>query len=138
MEINTIKPNDIVYIWESFGQSIVEARIKGEPYDDERYGVELVDVDMLNIVDKNGKQIMSFGGFSSRRLQNVFKTPMEVYNMVADKEEKAYQEYLSEINNVYDLIEFPLTHNFGECNDNVAVVRAYKEKAKELLGVVIN
>lgn len=136
MKTEDIKKGDIVYIWEKFGQSIIEAEIVGEPKEDEKHGT-IFDVHMLNIVDKNGKQVMSFGGNSSRRPQDIFKTPMEVDKYITDKEEQIYQGCLSEIKNIYDLIEFPLTHNFGECNENTSEVRAYKTKAKELLGVEI-
>ena len=136
MEINAIKPNDTVYVWEKFGQSIIEGKI-GMSSEDKKYGT-VYDIKFLYIVDKDGHRHMTFGGNSQRLPKDIYKTPMEVWNMVNDENEKAYQQFLSEINNVYDLIEFPLTHSFGECNDNISVVRAYKEKAKELLGVVIN
>ena len=60
-------------------------------------------------------------------------------SIATERELKIIEKYKSEINNLIDLIKFPLKHNFefGEYTDTNAI-SVYCQKAKEITGVDIS
>ena len=78
---------------------------------------------------------------------NVFATEIEAIDAIqkqkesiaTERELKIIEKYKSEINNLIDLLKFPLKHNFefGEYTDTNAI-SVYCQKAREITGVDIS
>lgn len=70
----------------------------------------------------------SFIGTTHRLPDDLFKTKEEVIAAVEEYNQKRVDNYKAEITDVASLVAFPITHPFA----NYEVIRAYKERAKEL------
>ena len=128
-----MKVRDIAYYYEHWSDSIVKCEIVSIKEID---GKEFAEVKDIGTVDMEDEIICNTYGTSTRLASILYPTVESAYKAYYDKNEELKQKYLEEITDVQDLIRFPLDHclNGDEYTDYVAVA-AYKEKARELLGI---
>ena len=147
MEKENIKINDTVYIKDDYSDDIIEATIvDGEiikkRYKDGKYRCCLIQLDYY--VDKDGNYshglpISKMNKFY--KIDELYATPIEVFNAIEDMRKIEYIRIASEIQNLKDLLEFPM--KYGNCfsyehgPDAPIILQVYKDKAKELTGIIL-
>lgn len=129
IEKNNIKIGDIVYSVNSWTNNVVKAKVTEIRED----GVLF---EHLCFVNNNGNRIDKAYGSSGAYWDNIFVTAKEAYTYRNENNNRYVSQYLESIKTVADLVKFPFTHciNGGEYTDWNAV-KAYKIRAKELLGI---
>lgn len=91
-------------------------------------------------VDYNGKEICPTYGESYVKESDLFLTLEEAIHSVKKSEEERINRYKNSIKTLKDLIEFPIFVSFDDgdgCQDGL-VVKAYTERAQELLGIELS
>ena len=128
-----MKVGDIAYYHEHWSDSIVKCKIASIKNIGEK---EFAEVEDVGIVDLEDKIICDTYDIRTRPISTLYPTVTSAYKAYNDKNEELKQKYLEEITDVHDLIRFPLDHclNGDEYTDYVAIA-AYKERARELLGI---
>lgn len=133
-----LKVGNIVYVRDPFNNDILEATIMDEPYMNKDTKTMVYKVHMSYIVNKQGRKIMTYGADSVREAKDIFATAIDVYNHIKNEETVRYNNFMDNIKTIKDLMEFPLLHSFGEGNEDISAVQAYKDKTKELLNIDID
>lgn len=127
-----MKTGDTVYVYEFWSENIVKATLK-EPLENKGFHIHYE-----GIVDRNGNIIDSFVGNSVRIFNDIWLTAKDAYLAVETRMNERINTYLDEINNIEDLVQFPLDHCFcGEEYTDYAAIDAYKIKVKEFLNIDI-
>lgn len=117
IDISILEINQKVWFKESWTERIVCGFITGieRHLSNENHMIE---------IEGNPQCKDSFIGATFRVPNDLFKTKEEAIAAV----EEEVDNYKAEITDVASLVAFPITHPFG----NYEVIRAYKERAKEL------
>lgn len=123
---------DTVYFYEHWGHSVEKGTIKEFKDCD---GVKCAEVKSIEAVNENGEKVGNTYGTSTRALQHLYGTAKEVFEAHRNKSEATVRQYCKEIKDVGDLLTFPLYNCLnGEEYTNYDAIKAFKQRAKELLG----
>ena len=133
MEAATImNVGDIVYYYEYWSDSIIKAKVV-------EMGEYNVKVSSIGVVTYDDQLFVKFSEVSTRRIDRLFPSAKEAYNIYYKEQNKCVEGYCKQICTVEDLINFPLNHcisnNKGYANKEAR--HAYINMAKELLGIEI-
>lgn len=121
----------VVYVHEIWSDSIVKATTTGTFSDG--YSIP---VHYQSIVDRDGNEITSMVGSSFRSSSEIWKSAADAYAARDKKQQEKLAAYKNKIKDMKTLILFPLDHCLnGEEYTNYDARTAYKERAKELLGL---
>lgn len=124
-----------VYVYESWSGNIIKAKVKGSRDPD----TDIYNIDFIEIVNRAGQTVDTFGGTSCREAKDIWNTAEEAFAELDRRSERITECYIKSIKTVEDLILFPLQHCIcgGEYEDFEAEM-AYKIRAKELLGIDVD
>lgn len=119
---NDIKLGDKVW----FCENIWSARIV--------YGIIEDIKDEYILVHGKSYDNNSFTGKLHKMFNDVFKTKEQCLQAIKTKNDLIIAAYKEEITDIKSLINFPLEHNVGQCEEytDYETIRAYKERAAEL------
>lgn len=124
---------DTAYYYEHWSDSIEKCKIEELKEID---GVKAAEVRSIGTVDIEGEIICNTYGTSTRRMKDLYPSLTAAYDAYFKKSIENTRKYKDEIKTIQDLVAFPLNHclNGSEYTDYDAKT-AYKQKAKELLGI---
>ena len=128
-----LKPNTIIYTYESWSKVVTRASIINICTVNNQL---VYNIKYLDVIDKNGHLVDKSFGSATKLASDLYYTAKECYDAIDAKNNKIINDYCKEIKTIEDLIDFPLHHCLigEEYTDDEAVV-AYKIKAKELLNI---
>ncbi len=122
---NNYKIGDVVYVngpWNVAEKCKITSEWNSKKNGDGAYSVRSLDLGS------------SFGA----SINNIFSTKEDAIAAYKRKSKENIAKYKAEIKNLNDLLEFPLNHCFcGEEYTDYDAIRAYKTKAFELTGIVL-
>lgn len=92
-----------------------------------KYGVA-ISFEQDTHVRMQGIYPITSGNFGSK-IDELFETKEEAYAYLQHKDDKQVEEYVNSIQNIEDLLQFPLKHNVSKCDEyaNYNARRAYIE-----------
>lgn len=121
----------VVYVYEIQPDSIVKAVIVDKNIFNDGYSIRY-----QSIVDRDGNEIVDMVGDSCRESSEIWKSAADAYAARDKKHQEKLAAYKNKIKDMKTLILFPLDHCLnGEEYTNYDARTAYKERAKELLGL---
>ncbi len=125
----TVKVGHIVYSEMSWSHNIIRAKVT-------EIRPEGVMFDLQCTVNENGQSIDREYGSAGATWDNLYPTAKAAYEGRKAKNDAQVAKFCKEIATIEDLVKFPLTHCInGEEYTDWQAVKAYKIRAKELLGV---
>lgn len=128
-----MKAGDIAYYYECWSNFIIKCEINEIKEVD---GETIAKVKNIGAVDKEDNIIFNAYGTSAKRASILHFSLEAAYKAYNDEFEKIKNEYMKEIKTIEDLVQFPLDHCLtGDEYIDYKAVAAYKEKARELLGI---
>lgn len=127
MNKNDIKVGNKVWFQEYLTERIVYGIV-------EQIGDNEIGNDVVKIHGKHYDNGNSFLGPCWKSFKDIYKTKYDCINDVRAKKDVIVKKYKAEIVDLYSLINFPLEHNVGQCDEytDYEAIRAYKERAAEL------
>ena len=135
-----MKVGDIAYVWGVNTSKIYKCKIIDIAPPNARTLFPYT-CDSMCVVDRFGQFIAEDSGEFSCSESAIWPTAEEAYNCELAVELRQYHEkfdtFASEINNIRDLLEFPVKYNLTSTNRDDVAYHVYKSKAKELFGVEI-
>ena len=131
-----MKVGDIVYFYEHWTDSIEKGKIESL---NEFDGVKTAEVKHIGIVDMDGATICKTYGTSTRKIEALYPSSTAAYEAYFKKNIENTNKYKDEIKTLKDLVVFPLYNCLnGEEYTDYDAKEAYKQRAKELLGIDLN